>query len=46
MQMKRKLLLLLVSISFVVLTTMPITDIVSKPIQQQAIETMGHGTGA
>lgn len=45
MQMKRKLLLLLASCSVVVLITLPVSDIVGKPIQQQLIETMGHGPG-
>lgn len=46
MQMKRKLILMLASCSIVVLITMPLAEPASKPIQQQMIETMGHGTGA
>lgn len=46
MQMKRKLLLMLASFSIFVLITIPVADLVDKPIQQQMIQTMGHGTGA
>lgn len=45
MQMKRKLLLMLASFSIVVLITIPVADLVGKPIQQQTIQTMGHGAG-
>jgi hypothetical protein len=45
MQMKRKLLLLLASCSVVVLITLPVADIVGEPLQQQLIQTMGHGAG-
>lgn len=46
MQMKRKLLLLLASCSIVVLIAIPEAQIVGEPVQQQLIQTMGHGTGA
>lgn len=45
MQVKRKLLLLLASCSIAVLITVPVAQIVGKPVQQQMIQVMGHGSG-
>lgn len=43
--MKRKLLLLLATVSFIIFITIPEPHMMDKSLQQQSIQTMGHGPG-